>query len=134
MNYFHKNGRGLSHTLACGLGVYLNSTLVDLFFRLFNGHTQVNATDLRKLKYPTLEQLLSLGNGIKKKDLESLFRSIKIPLVMVTTFLSRKAMIKYLPEIAWETDVWVAEDATHLIHFNGEHLLQAYEIEKKTTS
>jgi len=407
LNYFHKDGHGLSHTLACGLAVYLNSTLVDLFFRLFNGHTQVNATDLRKLKYPILEQLLSLGNGIKerfpswneidqlvenkllnmsnqsdnnpikiksrideavqiltqldfprrqlnersaltllalldlkptdswdlaasplmgitpmmdfmaqhygktykpntretvrrqtvhqfldaalivanpdnpsrpinspktvyqieesalqllrtygtdewkksirtylasietlkrqyaqereisripvviageiktlspggqniliekvindfaprftpggkliyvgdtdekfahfdaaaltdlgvtvdshgkmpdviihlttnnwlvlieavtshgpinpkrKKDLESLFRSVKIPLVMVTTFLSRKAMVEYLPEIAWETDVWVAEDATHLIHFNGEHLLQAYEI------
>lgn len=46
---------------------------------------------------------------------------------MVTTFLSRKAMVEYLPEIAWETDVWVAEDATHLIHFNGEHLLQTYE-------
>ncbi|MBD2611799.1 Eco57I restriction-modification methylase domain-containing protein [Nostoc punctiforme FACHB-252] len=407
LNYFHKDGRGLSHTLACGLAVYLNSTLVDLFFRLFNGHTQVNATDLRKLKYPTLEQLLSLGTEIKerfpsgceidllvqnkllnmsnqsdknpikiksridealqilrqlgfprrqlnersaltllalfdlkptdswnlatsplmgitpimdfmsqhygktykpntretvrrqtvhqfldaalivanpdnlsrpinspktvyqieesalellrtygtneweksistylasietfkkqyaqeremsripiviageiktlspggqniliekiindfaprftpggkliyvgdtdekfthfdeaaltdlgvtidshgkmsdviihlttnnwlvlieavtshgpinakrKKDLESLFKGVKIPLVMVTTFLSRKAMVEYLPEIAWETDVWVAEDATHLIHFNGEHLLQAYEI------
>ncbi|MFN6498295.1 MAG: BsuBI/PstI family type II restriction endonuclease [Nostoc sp. DedQUE01] len=413
LNYFHKDGRGLSHTLACGLAVYLNSTLVDLFFRLFNGNTQVNATDLRILKYPTLEQLLCLGNGIKerlpsgleidkivenkllnmpnqsdnnpikiksridealqiltqldfprrqlnersaltllalldlkptdswdlaasplmgitpmmdfmaqhygktykpntretvrrqtvhqfldaalivanpdnpsrpinspktvyqieesalellrtygsdeweksirtylasietlkkqyaqerqmsripvviageiktlspggqniliekvindfaprftpggkliyvgdtdekfahfdataltdlgvtvdshgkmpdviihlttnnwlvlieavtshgpinpkrKKDLESLFRSVKIPLVMVTTFLSRKAMVEYLPEIAWETDVWVAEDATHLIHFNGEHLLQAYETENNETS
>ncbi|MEH2067822.1 MAG: BsuBI/PstI family type II restriction endonuclease [Nostoc sp.] len=67
LNYFHKDGRGLSHTLACGLVVYLNSTLVDLFFRLFNGHTQVNATDLRQLKYPTLEQLLSLGTGIKER-------------------------------------------------------------------
>ncbi len=54
--------------------------------------------------------------------MESLFRGVKIPLVMVTTFLSRKAMVEYLPEIAWETDVWVAEEATHLIHFNGEHL------------
>ncbi len=413
LNYFHKDGRGLSLTLARGLAVYLNSTLVDLFFRLFNGHTQVNATDLRKLKYPNLEQLLSLGTGIKeqfpslreideliedkllsmsnqsgnnpiviksridealqiltqlgfpraqlnersaltllalldlkpadswqlatspfigitpmmnfmaqhygktykpntretvrrqtvhqfldaalivanpdnpsrsinspktvyqieesalellrtygtdeweksictylasvetlkkqyaqeremsripiviageiktlspggqniliekiitdfaprftpngkliyvgdtdekfahfdetaladlgvtinshgkmpdviihlttnnwlvlieavtshgpinpkrKKELEALFRGVQTPLVMVTTFLSRKAMVAYLAEIAWETDVWVAEDATHLIHFNGGYLLQAYEIEKKKTS
>lgn len=69
LNYFHKQGRGLSYTLACGLAVYLNSTLVDSFFRLFNGHTQVNATDLRKLKYPTLEQLLSLGTEIKEQFL-----------------------------------------------------------------
>ncbi|MHC5720660.1 MAG: adenine methyltransferase, partial [Nostoc sp.] len=52
---------------ARGLAVYLNSTLVDAFFRLFNGHTQVNATDLRKLKYPCMEQLLSLGTEIKEQ-------------------------------------------------------------------
>ncbi|MBD0265820.1 MAG: Eco57I restriction-modification methylase domain-containing protein, partial [Tolypothrix sp. Co-bin9] len=67
LNYFHKDGHGLSLTLARGLAIYLNSTLVDSFFRLFNGHTQVNATDLRKLKYPNLEQLLSLGTGIKEQ-------------------------------------------------------------------
>jgi adenine-specific DNA-methyltransferase len=65
-------------------------------------------------------------NPKRKKELEVIFANIKIPLVMVTTFLSRKAMVEYLSEIAWETDVWVAEDATHLIHFNGESLLQAY--------
>ena len=53
---------------------------------------------------------------------------------MVTTFLSRKTMVVYLADIAWETDVWVAEHATHLIHFNGKYLLQAYQIEKKQTS
>ncbi len=67
LNYFHQDGRGLSLTLARGLAVYLNSTLVDAFFRLFNGHTQVNATDLRKLKYPNLEQLLALGTEITEQ-------------------------------------------------------------------
>ncbi|MBR8839391.1 MAG: Eco57I restriction-modification methylase domain-containing protein [Stigonema ocellatum SAG 48.90 = DSM 106950] len=64
LNYFHINGRGLDLILARGLATYLNSSLVDSFFRLFNGHTQVNATDLRSLKYPTLDQLLSLGSRI----------------------------------------------------------------------
>lgn len=64
LNYFHKNGQGLELSLARGLAAYLNSSLVDSFFRLFNGHTQVNATDLRNLKYPALEQLLSLGERI----------------------------------------------------------------------
>lgn len=78
-----------------------------------------------------IEAVTSHGpiNPKRKKELEVLFADIKIPLVMVTTFLSRKAMVEYLPEIAWETDVWVAEDATHLIHFNGEYLLQAYKLD-----
>ncbi len=64
LNYFHKQGRGLDISLARGLAIYLNSSLVDTFFRLFSGHTQVNATDLRNLKYPSLEQLLLLGSKI----------------------------------------------------------------------
>jgi adenine-specific DNA-methyltransferase len=64
LNYYHRDGRGLPSTLARGLAVFLNSSLVDLFFRQFNGHTQVNATDLRSLKYPTEEQLLILGERV----------------------------------------------------------------------
>jgi adenine-specific DNA-methyltransferase len=64
LNYFHQRGRGLNLTLARGLAIYLNSSLVDAFFRLFNGNTQVNATDLRNLKYPNLEQLILLGDRI----------------------------------------------------------------------
>lgn len=65
LNYFHQQGHGLNLTLVKGLTAYLNSSLVDSFFRLFNGHTQVNATDLRNLKYPTLEQLCLLGQQIE---------------------------------------------------------------------
>jgi adenine-specific DNA-methyltransferase len=64
LNYFHRNGRGLPPILAQGLTAYLNSTLVDSFFRQFNGHTQVNATDLRNIKYPSLQQLEALGRKI----------------------------------------------------------------------
>ncbi len=46
---------------------------------------------------------------------------------MVTTFLDRKAMMEYLTNLAWETDVWIAETPTHLIHFNGQHLLQLHQ-------
>lgn len=62
LNYFHRNGGGLPETIAKGLTIFLNSTLVDLYFRQFNGHTQVNATDLRSLSYPGEQQLLDLGN------------------------------------------------------------------------
>lgn len=61
LNYFHLGGRGLPSALARGLALFLNSTAVDDYFRQFSGHTQVNATDLRNLNYPRVEQLLSLG-------------------------------------------------------------------------
>jgi adenine-specific DNA-methyltransferase len=61
LNVFHNHNAGLARDFARGLACYLNSTLVDLFFRQFNGHTQVNATDLRQLPYPTRGQLEALG-------------------------------------------------------------------------
>lgn len=67
LNYFHKNGMGISPFLARGLAAYLNSTLVDCFFRQFNGHTQVNATDLRCLKYPSKIQLEEIGKKVGDK-------------------------------------------------------------------
>lgn len=61
LNVVHDNGRGLSPEVAWGLSAWLNSTLVDRYFRTFSGHTQVNATDLRTLPFPTLEALRQLG-------------------------------------------------------------------------
>jgi len=62
VNYLHRRYGGLSENLARGITLYLNSTLVDQYFRQFSGHTQVNAADFQKLKYPTETQLLELGN------------------------------------------------------------------------
>jgi adenine-specific DNA-methyltransferase len=67
LNYFHRRYGGLSADLAKGLTLYLNSSLVDQFFRQFSGHTQVNATDLRNIKYPSETQLLALGRRILDK-------------------------------------------------------------------
>jgi adenine-specific DNA-methyltransferase len=64
LNYFHQNGGGLPATLARGLAAFLNSTLVDIYFRQFSGHTQVNAGDLRNLKYPGRQQLEALGQMV----------------------------------------------------------------------
>jgi len=66
LNYYHQGGKGLPADLAKGLAIYLNSTIVDQYFRLFSGHTQVNATDLRKIPYPTYEQILRLGAYVNK--------------------------------------------------------------------
>ena len=60
-NVFHFRKRGVDPLLAKGLACFLNSTILDRHFRVFSGHTQVNATDLRNIKYPKRESLLALG-------------------------------------------------------------------------
>ncbi|AJM78334.1 Eco57I restriction-modification methylase domain-containing protein [Rathayibacter toxicus] len=62
LNYVHQNGMGLKLPVARGLAVFLNSTRLDDYFRVFSGHTQVNATDLRQMPFPSFEQLRALAS------------------------------------------------------------------------
>jgi adenine-specific DNA-methyltransferase len=64
LNYYHAKGKGMNADLARGLAAFLNSTLFDHYFRQFSGHTQVNATDLRRIKYPCKDDLIRLGSQI----------------------------------------------------------------------
>ena len=63
LNVIHRCGRGLPESMARGLAAFLNTTIVDQFFRQFNGHTQVNATDIRSLRYPEAHELEALGEA-----------------------------------------------------------------------
>ena len=64
INYFHHHGHVLEPSIAFGLAAYLNSQIVDDYYRLFGGHTQVNATDLRNIPYPSIEQIRAFGEWI----------------------------------------------------------------------
>jgi hypothetical protein len=44
-------------------------------------------------------------------------------LVFVTAFLTRKDMVRYLSDIAWETEVWIAESPDHLIPLTANDFL-----------
>lgn len=61
LNVFHVKGHGLPPDIAHGLAAWLNSTVIDRYVRCFNGHTQINATDLRRLPFPTTDELQRLG-------------------------------------------------------------------------
>lgn len=65
-------------------------------------------------------------DGKRHAELAKLFAGSKAGLVYVTAFPSRAIMGRYLGEIAWETEVWVADAPSHLIHFNGERFLGPY--------
>ncbi|MBC6453599.1 MAG: restriction endonuclease [Hormoscilla sp. SP5CHS1] len=62
----------------------------------------------------------------RRNELEAVFKDSTAGLVFVTTFLTRSDMAKYIHQISWETEVWVAEEPTHMIHFNGERFLGPY--------
>lgn len=68
LNVFHLDKQGLPENLARGLVVFLNSTVVDENFRRFSGHTQVNVTDLRMIKYPGRDLLIALGEWASEQD------------------------------------------------------------------
>jgi adenine-specific DNA-methyltransferase len=59
-------------------------------------------------------------------ELKELFAGVKAGLVFVTAFEDRATFRKYLGDIAWETEVWIAEQPDHMIHFNGERFLGPY--------
>jgi BsuBI/PstI restriction endonuclease domain len=62
----------------------------------------------------------------RHEELVQLFSRSSAGLVYVTAFPTRATMARYLAEIAWETEVWVADAPTHLIHFNGVRFLGPY--------
>lgn len=83
-----------------------------------------------------VESVTSHGpvDGKRHAELASLFVSATAGLVYVTAFPSRQLMTRYLSEIAWETEVWVADAPSHLIHFNGDRFLGPYSDEKSAGS
>ena len=75
-----------------------------------------------------IEAVTSAGpvDGKRRKELKHLFAGCKAGLVFVTAFESRRAMQSFASQIAWESEVWIAEDPHHMIHFNGERFLGPY--------
>ena len=77
-----------------------------------------------------VESVTSHGpvDGKRHGELSKLFSGSKAGLVYVTAFPNRQIMGRYLGEIAWETEVWVADAPSHLIHFNGVRFLGPYKV------
>jgi len=75
-----------------------------------------------------VESVTSHGpiDGKRHDELASLFAESTAGLVYVTAFPNRAIMGRYLGEIAWETEVWIADAPSHLIHFNGVRFLGPY--------
>ncbi|HDR1436441.1 TPA: restriction endonuclease [Pasteurella multocida] len=59
-------------------------------------------------------------------ELTILFKNCTAGLVFVSAFPDSKTYAKYSSVIAWETEVWIADAPTHMIHFNGTRFLGPY--------
>lgn len=70
-NVLHIQKNGLDGFLSAGLTCFLNSSEVDNYFRIFSGHTQVNATDLRNMRFPSIDILTSLGKKFRPGMMQS---------------------------------------------------------------
>ncbi|MGB4800512.1 MAG: BsuBI/PstI family type II restriction endonuclease [Candidatus Saccharimonadales bacterium] len=56
-------------------------------------------------------------------ELKKLTKNCKADIVYVTAFLDRATFRTWVKDIAWETEVWIADNPTHLIHFNGDKFM-----------
>jgi hypothetical protein len=59
-------------------------------------------------------------------ELKKILKDCKAELIFVTGFLTKQEFKKWMLDIAWETEVWIAENPDHLIHFNGHKFLGSY--------
>jgi hypothetical protein len=75
-----------------------------------------------------VESVTSHGpvDGKRHAELAKLFADSTVGIVYVTAFPDRSTMGRYLGDISWETEVWVADAPSHLIHFDGERFLGPY--------
>jgi type II restriction enzyme len=63
---------------------------------------------------------------VRLEELKRLTKTCTAEIVYVTAFLDRATFRKFAPDIAWETEVWIADSPDHLIHFNGDKFLGPY--------
>jgi adenine-specific DNA-methyltransferase len=76
-----------------------------------------------------IEAVTSHGpvSTVRMRQLRALVRDTQAGLIFVTAFLNRRQFKPYVADIAWETEVWIADDPDHLIHFNGHKFLGPYQ-------
>lgn len=63
----------------------------------------------------------------RRREMEILGRECSAGISYVSAFRNRKAFKRLAAEIAWETDVWIADEPDHVIHFNGGDAIGPYE-------
>ena len=76
-----------------------------------------------------VESVTSHGPVDSKRHIElsELFFSASGDKVYISAFPNKRTFARYAPDVAWETEVWVADNPTHMVHFNGSRFLGPYQ-------
>jgi len=62
----------------------------------------------------------------RKFELAKITKNCTANIIYLSAFMNKSDFRKFLSEIAWETEVWIADDPDHMIHFNGHKFLGPY--------
>ena len=75
-----------------------------------------------------VESVTSHGPVDSKRyiELSELFSSVHADKVFISAFPDKRTFARFAPDVAWETEVWVADNPTHMVHFNGDKFLGPY--------
>jgi hypothetical protein len=75
-----------------------------------------------------VESVTSHGPVDSKRhiELKTLFKSASADMVYISAFPDRRTFARFASDVAWETEVWVADNPTHMVHFNGSRFLGPY--------
>jgi len=77
LNYIYKKSGSLTEDETNGIAALLNSKIYDDYFRIFSGNTQVSATELRNISFPSLNLIVAIGKMVKEKSFISDFYNIE---------------------------------------------------------
>lgn len=100
------------------------------FFALDHQHLpDIIVFDRRRSWLTIIEAVDASGHltALRMRELKALLVDARYPQVFVSAFLTYKVFSRFAAELAWETEAWIAEHPTHLIHFDGKRYLGPYE-------
>lgn len=75
-----------------------------------------------------VESVTSHGPVDSKRyiELSELFSSVHADKVFISAFPDKRTFARFASDVAWETEVWVSDNPTHMVHFNGDKFIGPY--------
>lgn len=72
-----------------------------------------------------IEAVTSVGpmDYKRKSEIDDMTKNVTAGKIYITAFLDRKTYKKFFDDLAWETEVWIANEPDHMIHLNGDKFL-----------
>jgi len=97
LNYVYHAHRELTDDETYGLTAIFNSALLDRYFRTVSGNTQVNAAEIRTMKFPDLKIVVKIGKQIRRLPT---LNTLKTEQIVMTELKIKGNLKQYLTKLA----------------------------------